>query len=102
VDNLGTVTAIIAGLLSVIAVLIVVIRWTLDKKPTNGNSSKQSRECFEQHQFVLSELRATRQEVAQVQKTLDDRSPLLQKINDKIDDVNISIRTEWNGSDRRK
>lgn len=99
-DNMGTITAIIAGLLSVIAVLIVVIRWTLDKKPTNG--TKQSRECFEQHQFVLNELRATRQDVAQVQKTLDDRSPLLQKLGEKIDDVNISIRTEWNGSDRRK
>lgn len=101
--EVGTVTAVIAGLLSVIALLLIVIRWVMDsKKPVNGNGTKQSRECWEQHQTVLSELKLLKQDVGAVQKTLDDRAIVFQKVQERLDDINITVLRGWDGVDRRK
>lgn len=103
--EINTITAVIAALLSVIALLLIVIRWVMDsKKPPvngNGNGTKQSRGCFEQHQCVISKLDLISRDVELLQKTMDSRTPLFQLIQDKIGDLNITIG-RWDGSDRRK
>lgn len=101
-DNNSLLVAAISGIVSALGILGLVIRsLTENKKPANGNGSKQSRECFEQHQEVLNKLDALSKDVGMVQKILDDRAPVFRAVEDKLNSLTL-MANRWDGSDRRK
>jgi hypothetical protein len=96
VDNSQLWVVIVSSGASIIAVLVLFIRSLIsERKPVNGNGAKQSRDCWEQHQTVINKLDT-------IQKTLDDRMALFSKVQERLDDINITILRGWDGSDRRK
>lgn len=81
VSLVGSVTVIVG------IVALLVKSFIADKPKTNGNSAKQSRDCWEQHQSVLNKLDA-------IQKILDDRQELFAKVERKLDEINLSVHSK--------
>ena len=100
-DNNSLLVAAISGIVSALGILGLVIRSLTDKPKTNGNGSKQSRECFGQYQEVLNRIDALSKDVAMVQKILDDRAPVFRAVEDKLNSLAL-MTNRWDGSDRRK
>jgi hypothetical protein len=88
VDNSQLWVVIVSSGASIIAVLVLFIRSLIsERKPVNGNGAKQSRDCWEQHQNLISK-------IDQMQKTLDDRQELFVKVERKLDEINLSVHSK--------
>ena len=76
----------LAGSVSVIVgvVALLVKSFITDKPKTNGNGTKQSRDCFEQHLEVINKLTS-------IQKTLDDRNEIFAEVKRKLDEINMTV-----------
>lgn len=111
----SNIVGLIVGLGTTIGIMAIAIgalvKWfTAEKpKPVNGNGVKQSQDCWKQHEAVLSAIAEIKGELkilsigqSAIQKTLDDRQVIFSKIQERIDDVNLSVLRGWDGADRRK
>ena len=81
VSLVGSVTVIVG------IVALLVKSFLLDKPKANGNGTKQSRDCWEQHKEILAKL-------DQVQKTLDNRQEVFNRMQDKLDDMNLTLHSK--------
>jgi hypothetical protein len=88
VDNSQLWVVIVSSGASIIAVLVLFIRSLIsERKPVIGNGTKQSRDCWEQHQTVLNKLDA-------IQRVLDDRQEIFTKVERKLDEINLSVHSK--------
>ena len=96
---------------SVISVLVLFIRALMtERKSTNGNGYvKQSADCWKQHEMVLSAIAGVKadivtqgKDISQIQKTLDDRQAIFEKVDSKLDSINLTVHSTYKGIDRRK
>jgi hypothetical protein len=87
---MGDIGVIVSGLLSVIAILVVVIRTiTLDR--LNGKASKQCAECAKDHQELLDVCKETRTKVDENKNILLTHGRLFDNIEKSTLDLHNKI-----------
>jgi hypothetical protein len=88
VDQNAVIVSLVGSVTVIVGIVALLVKsFIADKPKTNGNGTKQSRDCWEQHQTVLSK-------IDQVQKTLDDRQELFAKVERKLDEINLSVHSK--------
>lgn len=83
------ITAIIASLLAVIALLIVVIRWILDSRQKTNGAVSQSSACALDHQRISAALEALNKALASQEQ---DHRDMFTKLNNIEKDL-VAIET---------
>lgn len=87
-DQNTVIVSLVGSITVIVGIVALLVKSFLGDKPkANGNGIHQSRDCWEQHQQVLSKLDA-------IQKTLDDRQTVFSKVEAKLDDINLTIHSK--------
>jgi hypothetical protein len=88
VDQNAVIVSLVGSVTVIVGIVALLVKsFIADKPKTNGNGTKQSRDCWEQHQTVLNKLDA-------IQRVLDDRQEIFTKVERKLDEINLSVHSK--------
>lgn len=101
--DMAMATSVISGLLAVIALLVIVVKWVMESnsKKSNGSVSSttgpasvppQCRECYEQHLELKSDLKVLLVTLQDVKSILVGRGAIFDRIMDAIAQVERDIK----------
>ena len=91
-DQNAVIVSLVGSVTVIVGIVALLVKSFIADKPKtngngNGNGTKQSRDCWEQHQNVLSKLDS-------IQKVLDDRQEIFTKVERKLDEINLSVHSK--------